>query len=226
MAMNATPVPPDGMPHDPEQGPSVDSADDEVLPCGRSLADVWDDRLSDDPADGHPAHCPHCAAALAELRVLDDFVGRARSTDADLPDAEVVTARVMDIVRLELRPGRTLPLGEPDEDSWVFESAAAKAFRAAADSLPGVRAGSCRVAPVGAAARVEVAVAVALTWNLQDASDAVRGRIFAAASDVLGMPLRSVDVLVTDILDEEPERAGGYERSGRGEANEQDGSER
>ncbi|MDJ0463032.1 hypothetical protein [Streptomyces sp. H27-C3] len=223
MAMNATPVPPDGIPHDQEQGPSVDPADDEVLPCGRSLADVWDDRLSDDPTDGHPAHCPHCAAALAELRVLDDFVGRARSTDAELPDAEAVTARVMDIVRLELRPGRTLPLGEPDEDSWVFESAAAKAFRAAADALPGVRAGSCRIAPVESEARVEVAVTVALTWNLQEASDAVRGRIFAAARDVLGMPLRSVDVRVTDILDEEPERDGGY---GRGEANEQDGSDR
>ncbi|MGW0565082.1 hypothetical protein ACWDZ4_31935 [Streptomyces sp. NPDC003016] len=199
MALNAQPA----------GGP--DPADDELLLCGRSLADVWDARLAEEDQAGqegqedHRDDCPHCAAALDELRVLDEFVSRARATqdtESDQPDAEAVTARVMDIVRLELRPGRTLPLGGPDEDSWVFEAAAAKALRAAADALPGVRTGSCRIAPVGHAARVEIEVAVALSWTLPEACDAVRARVAAAAGEVLGMPVRTIDVRVIDILDE------------------------
>ncbi|MGR8012092.1 Asp23/Gls24 family envelope stress response protein [Streptomyces hypolithicus] len=180
--------------------PADDPTDDELLPCGRSLADVWDARLAED----HRADCPHCAAALEELRVLDDFVSRAcgSETEAGPADAEALTARVMDIVRLELRPGRSLPLGEPDEDSWVFESAAARALRAASDALPGVRTGSCRIAPDGQTTRVEIEVAVAWSWKVPEVSEAVRTRVAAAAKEALGMAVHSVDVRVIDILDE------------------------
>ncbi|MCF3960546.1 hypothetical protein [Streptomyces fuscigenes] len=134
---------------------------DELLPCGRSLAllwQAWDAEQAD--SDLHVAGCPHCAAALDRLQALQDLVAADETADRDFEAAagrsdneafgsrvESVTARVMDVVRLELRPGRTLPLGEPEEDAWIVEAALAKLLRKAADALPGVRAGSCRIRP-------------------------------------------------------------------------------
>lgn len=188
---------------------------EEVLPCGRALHEVWEawdsDRATGDP---HYAACPHCTAALHGLRTLDDFVRSARDEDDALRaaadddgerDAEAVTARVMDIVRRELRPGRSLPMGEPDEDAWIVEAAAARAFREVVDDLPGVRAGSCRIAPEPSrtAVRVRVEVAADLSRAFPDLAEAVRDRIAAAARDAVGLEVAAVDVAVVDLLPDE-----------------------
>ncbi|WP_345650255.1 hypothetical protein [Streptomyces tremellae] len=158
-----------------------DADQEEMLPCGRSLIHLWEawdeGALTADP---HVVGCPHCTAALERLRALQDFVDEEDPDDVEVdggnqsggyvgggdPAAEdetfgsrveAVTGRVMDIVRLELRPGHTLPLGEPDEDSWIVEAALAKVLRRAADSLPGVRAGSCRIRPSSVAYAPETA---------------------------------------------------------------------
>ncbi|MDT0444241.1 Asp23/Gls24 family envelope stress response protein [Streptomyces johnsoniae] len=183
----------------------------EELPCGRSLQDVWETwdegRTGEDP---HYASCPHCSAALDELRALGEFVEQSRSAPepAETLDARAVTARVMDIVRLELRPGRSLPLGEPDEDAWIVEAAAAKTFRAAAESLPGVRAGSCRIEPLGAGSgtsrgpvRVRLAVTAELTWTVPRLADAVRERVARAALEAIGLDVRAIDIAVVDLVD-------------------------
>ncbi|MEI5100997.1 hypothetical protein RB200_23660 [Streptomyces sp. PmtG] len=134
-------------------------------------------------------------------------------------DTVALSARIMDVVRLELRPGRTLPLGEADEDAWIVEAAAARRFREAAESLPGVRAGSCRVAPgeldadtdtdTAADTRhgpprtpvtVRIEVAVAGSWELPEVADRVRRRIARAADDALGLRLGAVDVVITDLI--------------------------
>ncbi|MGQ4514521.1 hypothetical protein [Streptomyces sp. DW26H14] len=146
-----------------EEGLNVerDEETEELLPCGRALAllwEAWDNYELD--TDPHVAECQYCTAALERLQVLQDFVGEAEDSDPGeginddgsederwASRVDSVTARVMDIVRLELRPGRTLPLGEPDEDSWIVEAALAKVLRRAAETLPGVRAGSCQVRP-------------------------------------------------------------------------------
>lgn len=235
MAMNQTPGPPD------EPDEAVEAVlDDERLPCGRLLPQVWDDWEAG-VVDPHTRECPHCAAALRDLEMLGDVVRHAQdaASEADgtgpgtgsggVDAASALTARVMDVVRLELRPGRTLPLGERDEDAWIVEAAAAKAFRAAAEAIPGVRAGSCRIAPLDPAApgengagapprgpvRVHIGVAVTLAWTLRDVADQVRARITAAADSALGMEVAAVDVRITDILDEpwdepsdEPDAAG------------------
>ncbi len=197
-------------------GPGPDPAEDEEqLPCGRTLREVWDawdeDRATADP---HYAACPHCTGALQGLRMLDGFVRSARTADEEERAAagggtgtgegaaEAVTARVMDIVRRELRPGRSLPLGEPDEDAWIVEAAAARAFRSAVDGLPGVRAGSCRIV-AGAdrpAVRVRVEVAADLTRSVPELADLVRDRIAAAAQDAVGLDVAAVDVAVVDVL--------------------------
>ncbi|EST26403.1 hypothetical protein N566_23920 [Streptomycetaceae bacterium MP113-05] len=219
MALSANPGPNSG--REPE---SADEA--ELLPCGRTLEEVWDawdeGRAMGDP---HYAACPHCTAALHGLRTLDDFVRTARTTEAEERHvdghdvagraAEAVTARVMDIVRRELRPGRPLAMGEPDEEAWIVEAAAARAFRSAVDGLRGVHAGSCRIVPDPgrATVRVRVEVAADLTRPVPELADAVRDRVLAAAQTAVGLEVSAVDVAVVDILDGS-ERPGG---AGNGE---------
>ncbi|MFI7318149.1 Asp23/Gls24 family envelope stress response protein [Streptomyces venezuelae] len=191
---------------------------DERLPCGRALWDVWEHAESGG-RDPHAEACPHCTEALRTLWRLEDVVSAAREREGDPreyeSDASALVGRVMDVVRLELRPGRTLPLGEAAEDLWIVEAAAARTVREAAESLPGVRAGSCRIEALaleeGAVpasrwprgpVHIRAEVAVALTWNLQEVAERVRRAILEAVDAELGMRVAAVDVTVADILDE------------------------
>ncbi|NDZ82161.1 Asp23/Gls24 family envelope stress response protein [Streptomyces sp. SID10853] len=218
MAVTANPGP-------PEDAAGGEGADDERLPCGRLLSEVWE-QWDTGGTDAHTAGCEYCAAALGDLELLGVAVQRARDTEGAEPEsgagAFTLVERVMDVVRLELRPGRTLPLGEPDEDAWIVEAAAARTFRAAAELVPGVQVGSCRIAPLDLEApaagtgtgtgtgtrtaprgpvRVRIEASVALTWNLQEAADEIRQRIAAAADSALGMEVASIDVNITDVTD-------------------------
>lgn len=197
MAMNANP------------GPSAGGApQDERLACGRPLFEVWQRREAGRP-DPHADRCPYCTAALGNLTRLGDLVRAVDGPEPSESDAAALTERVMDVVRLELRPGRTLPLGGPEEDSWIVEAAAARTFRAAAETVPGVRAGSCRIAPAGpeglprapAEVRLKVQVALAEAWNLPDVAEDVRRAVLAAADAALGMRITAVHVDVTDVGD-------------------------
>ncbi|MET9395195.1 Asp23/Gls24 family envelope stress response protein [Streptomyces sp. NPDC006624] len=140
--MNAHTDPPNSA-HDPGD-------DDELLPCGRLLSqprDAWEQRAD----DAHARSCPSCRQAVSGLDELESAVRGLRRETAGPSgrDAESLTRRVMDVVRLELRPGRPLPLGDPAEDLWIMEAVAARAVRAAAGTVPGVRAGSCRLLSAG-----------------------------------------------------------------------------
>ncbi|ARF76876.1 hypothetical protein ACPEIF_25400 [Streptomyces sp. NPDC012600] len=211
MAMSANPG-------RPEEGRYEE---EERLACGRLLSDVWDAwDTGRTAADPHLASCPHCSAALAELTGLGDAVRRTCAEEPGFPEAATaaVTARVMDLVRLELRPGRPLPLGEPEEDHWIVEATAARLLRAAVDALPGVRAGSCRIAPLDPAdptgpVHVRVEVAASLGRSLPDVADAVRVRIAEAADRDIGIRLGAADVRVVDILEEE-DGGSGHGRGG------------
>ncbi|MFE2296428.1 hypothetical protein [Streptomyces sp. NPDC059452] len=232
MAMSANPG-------RPEEGRYEEGRyeEEERLACGRGLSDVWDawdtGRTADDP---HLAACPYCSAALAELTGLGDAVRRTCAAEPGVPETATaaITARVMDLVRLELRPGRPLPLGEPAEDHWIVEAAAARLLRAAVDALPGVRAGSCRIAPLDPAdptgpVHVRVEVAASLDRSLPDLAEAVRVRIAEVADQDIGIRLGAADVRVVDILEEEavdiPEDEGeeADARDRRGDGDEYDG---
>ena len=201
----------------------------ELLACGRQLDALWE-AWTDDPdalaADPHVASCPHCATALSELRLLDEFVREEmrheRRTAARTSAAHTgrITDRVMDIVRTELRPGASVPLGAPHEDHWITETAAARTFRAAAEREPGVAAGSCRIAPADGEERhfvlpgarlprVPLRVRIGIIAPLRERTpvpriaDAVRGRVTVAADRELGMEVTVVDVVVVDVTVEE-----------------------
>ncbi|MEU5915132.1 Asp23/Gls24 family envelope stress response protein [Streptomyces sp. NPDC047141] len=193
MAMNT--------PHDPV----AEDDDLELLACGRDLASVWETAGRPD-ADPHTADCPYCRGAVEDLERLRAAALPATSPPAAEIDTAALVRRVMDVVRLELRPGRDLPLGEVEEDTWIYESVAARALRAAAEEVPGVRAGSCRITPPGSRTdpargpvAVRVAVTVAYGLDLMTVSEAVRDRVAQAARERLGLAVSAVDVTVTDL---------------------------
>ncbi|GAA3862816.1 hypothetical protein [Streptomyces sedi] len=206
--------------------PHVERApDEEILDCGRPLAELWEawdeGRTAADP---HTRECAYCQAALAELRALGEVVAATRAAEEHAPApqglASRVTTRVMEIVRLELRPGRTLPLGEPNEDAWIVEAAVARVFRDAVEELGGVRVGSCRIAPLGAHSSgqgpprgpvaVRIEMVAGLRWTVPELAEAVRARLAVAADEELGLEVRTVDVHVLDLTDTLP---GGERRA-------------
>ncbi|MFG3583106.1 Asp23/Gls24 family envelope stress response protein [Streptomyces sp. NPDC047990] len=135
---------------DPPGLPRPQDPDDELLTCGRFLSQVWEAWENAGADDPHLRECPYCRPAVRELEDLESAVRRLRdeSPVAEPYDAGPLARRVMDVVRLELRPGRPLPLGGPAEDLWIMEAVAARTLRAAAETVAGVRAGSCRITPV------------------------------------------------------------------------------
>ncbi|MFJ4715974.1 Asp23/Gls24 family envelope stress response protein [Streptomyces sp. NPDC088785] len=192
--------------HTEPPNPHDDLAGDERLPCGRPLSQVWElwEEQSDDP---HLHACPHCQDATGDLYRLETAVRDLREEPLDDAryDASTLTRRVMDVVRLELRPGRPLPLGEPDEDLWIMEAVAARTLRAAAETVPGVRAGSCRLRPADgpSAERVEVRLEIHAPSDahLPDLAEDVRIRVREVADRDLGMEIASVDIRITDLTD-------------------------
>jgi len=186
---------------DPPEDARTDP-DDERLPCGRALSGVWDgwERQTDDP---HTLGCPYCRQAVDDLVRLESAV---RGLDEESPetsayDAGPLTRRVMDLVRLELRPGLPLPLGEPAEDLWIMETVAARALRAAAERVEGVRAGSCRMVDAGGAVEVRLDIHAPASADLPRLAERVRRRVREAADGELGMAVASVDIRVTDVVD-------------------------
>ncbi|MEU4918678.1 Asp23/Gls24 family envelope stress response protein [Streptomyces parvus] len=176
--------------------------DDETLPCGRLLSQVWAD-WEEGVHDDHTAQCAHCRLAVADLERLESQV---RSLDADPAqqpvDATYFIDRVMDVVRLELRPGQPLPLGEADEDLRIMENVAARALRRAAEEVPGVRAGSCRLG--GRPVNVDLSVHVPLTTrDVQALAEEIRDRVEVTAQESLGLHLGEINVRITDLVDDD-----------------------
>ncbi|MFD4562728.1 Asp23/Gls24 family envelope stress response protein [Streptomyces sp. NPDC058469] len=190
--------------NDPQNTTSLQGENDELLPCGRLLSQTWNDweQQTDDP---HLHSCPYCREAVQGLDRLESVVrGLQEETDTSSSayDPEPLTRRIMDVVRLELRPGRPLPLGEPAEDLWIMEAVAARALRAAAESVPGVRAGSCRLFDGRDDGTVEVRLDIHAPADapLPDLAARVRERVWEAADRELGMGVTAVDIRVTDLV--------------------------
>ncbi|MFI6149721.1 hypothetical protein [Streptomyces sp. NPDC051109] len=189
----------------------------ELLPCGRPLGQAWQQaRDAVGAPDPHRSRCPHCREAMEGLAALDQATRALRAEEQ--PDSHGLAARVIAAVRSEVRLGAMLLLDDPDHDLRIAESAAAKVLRRAADTVPGVRAASCRMAAArGGSAVHVVAITVAATLDqpLRGRAEAVRRAVLHAAEHVLGLVVTTVDVEVSGVL--EPFRVPLHERSGSGE---------
>lgn len=194
-------------------GTGTGAGEDETLACGASLAGLWE---AGGPGPGHE-QCAHCARAMGDITALDRTVSAVLRQAAEPAVPGDLAARVMDVVRTELRPGPLVPLAAPE--AWITEAAAARLFRRAADAEPGVAAGSCRITTAGGRApvrggrlpreplRVRLEIAVDLTRPVPEVSAAVRDRVLRAADAQVGLDLAEVDLAVVGVLDDPVPRA-------------------
>ncbi|MFJ7334079.1 nucleopolyhedrovirus P10 family protein [Streptomyces sp. NPDC101110] len=124
-------------------------------------------------------------------------------------------------VRHQLGIGRLLPLGDARDGAWIAERAAEAALRSAARDAPGVRLDALRVAVADAADTAEPAVpappsalppgplrvtaqfAATASRPLPATASALREALATAADRRLGLTVSEVDLLVTELLDEE-----------------------
>ncbi|MGF0175734.1 hypothetical protein ACQF36_36225 [Streptomyces sp. Marseille-Q5077] len=125
-------------------------------------------------------------------------------------------------VRHQLGLGRLLPLGGPDDGTWITEQAAVRALGRAAAEIPGVwldslRIGSAPLEPVSEPAvrppasalppgplRIEAAFTASLGQPLPETADQLRSALLNAAAERLGLAAVTADLRVTD-LHEGPE---------------------
>ncbi|MFJ3831260.1 hypothetical protein ACIPWI_25315 [Streptomyces sp. NPDC090046] len=174
----------------------------ELLPCGRPLGRAWQQaRSAVGTSDPHSSRCPHCREAIEGLTALDRATRALRAEEQ--PDGHSLATRVIKAVRSEVRLGTMLLLDDPDHDLRIAESAAAKVLRRAADTVPGIRAASCRVNAAKddhAVHVVVITVAATLDQPLRVRAEAVRQAVLHATEHVLGLAVTTVDVEVSAVL--------------------------
>ncbi|MGW7166998.1 hypothetical protein ACWGH3_17170 [Streptomyces sp. NPDC054884] len=132
-------------------------------------------------------------------------------------------------VQSRLGLGRLLPLGGPDDGTWITEQAAVQALGRTAAEIPDVRLESLRIGsaplqPVSEPAvrppasalppgplTIEAAFTASLVRPLPETADELRSALLGAATERLGLATVTADMRVTD-LREVPE-AGGTSRT-------------
>ncbi|GAA0949239.1 MULTISPECIES: nucleopolyhedrovirus P10 family protein [Streptomyces violaceusniger group] len=134
----------------------------------------------------------------------------------------VVTDRLAQTVREQLRLGRLLPLGEREDGSWITERAANEVLGRAAAEVPGARLGALRIGPADPGTpgmpavppppsalppgplRIAAECRATLEEPLPVTADRLRDVLLDAATDRLGLLVEAVDIRVTEVLDELP----------------------
>ncbi|GAY12141.1 Asp23/Gls24 family envelope stress response protein [Pseudonocardia sp. N23] len=181
----------------------VDTGPVELLACGRDAAEVWDHAAAG-TLDEHERDCPHCGAAAADARGLEEMVGHLAGQSLVPP--ETVVDRVVGAVLAELRPRDLIPLDSPHGPAALDAAAAAAVLRGVVDAMAGMRARSCRItrpsAPGGAPGPAEVAMTVTARFGVDLASTTARVRqmVLAAGEQALGVPVARVDIEVVDVF--------------------------
>ncbi|MFD4370692.1 Asp23/Gls24 family envelope stress response protein [Streptomyces sp. NPDC058486] len=191
--------------------PTDDTGDEDArLPCGRLISEVWD-RWEREDHDAHLTDCEHCRHEVEDLERLESAVhGLRDDTEPTGADVTALTRRVMDVVRLELRPGRPLPLGDPLENLSIMEAVVARTLREAAETVPGVHAGSCRLElrPHAPEVAVRMEVHAPADAVLPEIAERIRTAVRSAATGELGMTVSPVDILISDLVGPTPDQEG------------------
>ncbi|WP_234401998.1 hypothetical protein, partial [Thermobifida halotolerans] len=119
-------------------------------------------------------------------------------------DRDALADRVVAAVRAVAAPGRPLPLGDPGEELWLLDTAAARVLRAAADSVAGVRAAGCRLTLRDGRVRAAMTLAVAPHAPLAGPARRTRLSVLGSAERILGLDLDGVDLEIVDLLEPPP----------------------
>jgi hypothetical protein len=123
----------------------------------------------------------------------------------------------MQAVRGLLDLGRLLPLGGPDDGTWITEQAAVRTLWRTAAEIPGVRLETMRIGPAPhqpvsepavrppASAlppgplRIEAAFTASVGQPLHQAAEQLRSALLNVAAERLGLATVAVDLRVTDL---------------------------
>lgn len=174
--------------------------DASLLACGHDAAKVWD-RAAERRFGAHERNCPHCQAVAEDQRLLATAIAALAEETLEPPPSLV--ERVMGAVLAELRPADYLPLPTQRGQARIDRIAAAGVLRHAVDQMPALRVRSCQLRLTAAGSstvRVRISVVAQFGADLLSATARVRQMIFAAAEDLLGLPVATVDVDVVDVF--------------------------
>lgn len=184
-----------------------------LLACGRDAAKVWERAAAGRPST-HERACPHCQAVADDQCLLATAV--AALVDEAVEPPTSLTERVMGTVLAELRPAHYLPLPTRHGHARIDRVAAAGVLRHAVAQMSALRVRSCHIhliEPSGSAAtstglepgsptlRINISVTARFGADLLSATARVRQIILAAAGNLLGLPVTTVDVEVVDVFD-------------------------
>ncbi|GGJ38024.1 hypothetical protein GCM10010121_056480 [Streptomyces brasiliensis] len=127
-------------------------------------------------------------------------------------------------MRQQVGLGRLIALGGPGDGAWITEAAAGAVLRQAAAEVPGIRLGPLRIGladpedvhapvvppPPGALPpgplRLTADFAASATEPLPTTASRLRRALSTTARERLGLTVTEVDLRVTDLLDEVPDR--------------------
>ncbi|MDQ4092586.1 MAG: Asp23/Gls24 family envelope stress response protein [Actinomycetota bacterium] len=183
-----------------------------LLACGRDAAKVWE-RAEAGRRSTHDRTCPHCQAVADDQRLLATAV--AALVDEAVEPPPSLTERVMGAVFAELRPTHYLPLPTRHGHARIDGVTAAGVLRRAVGQMSALRVRSCQIhviEPSGSddtstasalgspSVRINISVTARFGTDLLSATVRVRQMILAAAADLLGLPVTTVDVDVVDVF--------------------------
>jgi hypothetical protein len=174
------------------------------LPCGRLVESLFDD-VEAGRTDDHTQACAHCVTARRGVENLAAATHTLAEEPTEPPAGLV--ERIMQVVRLELRRGEILPLPSVHGPADIAEHAVAAVLRYAADSVPGVRARSCRITPhPDRPGVVRVQMSLLVRYGAGPPAQVlgeVRRRVTAALTAQVGLAPGGIDLEVVDLWPEE-----------------------
>ncbi|AFR30951.1 Asp23/Gls24 family envelope stress response protein [Arthrobacter sp. Rue61a] len=182
----------------------------DTLECGHSLAELstyLDTGELEDPT--HVEGCPECQSGLAALRRLSELGSELLTSDvADAGSGnDDWMQSILDNLRLELRPGRIIPLrpGNPMDSLGETEGSVSALIRSVADALPGTAVGRCRlngdVTVPGAGITVEVDLAVVFGHSIEERAATLRDELAEVLAVQTELNIQSINITVTDVLE-------------------------
>ncbi|MFG6404088.1 Asp23/Gls24 family envelope stress response protein [Microbacterium sp. P04] len=182
--------------------------DSVVLECGKTLEEISDYLAADrQPYDASIETCPECLNALDSLERMGELSRSLIASDAlHLPPPPASWfGRIMDVVRTEVRAGRSLPVHHPDPrvTITITEGAVRSLVRAVGDGIDGLYLG--RIEIEGDAeepgAPVEIAVTATAAWNVSmpELAAELREAVFAALAQHTDLTVTAVNVAVEDV---------------------------
>lgn len=149
-------------------------------------------------------HDAEARALLDSMERLDRLARTMADEDADEAGAadDQWLEGLLGVIRSEVRAGRDLPIEDPDErtSTTITEGALREIARSAGDGVDGVLVGRVQLVEDAGSLDVRVSIGVRYGSAVVPAADAVRLAVHDALVAHAPMTVRTIDVVVDDVL--------------------------